>query len=149
MREAAVAAGYKNTPNITTTAGHTLKRPRVLARIAHFESIQPRTVDVRDEKIIAELACIAFASLPSGTNGDVLDSLAEIPDALRPAIQEITELRSKDGGTQYRVKLYDKLRALDQLAKLKGLVRERGGQRVRVRVAFDQSGKGGVEVETG
>lgn len=108
-----------------------MKRPLVRAAIA--EKLQPllRRYDVTTERVVAEIAKIAFAStgdyLRFTSDGEpIIDLSAATPDQLAAlaevTVEDFTEGRGEDARDVRRVKfkLHDKLNGLDKLMKRLG-----------------------------
>jgi len=82
--------------------------------------------DVTDREIVQQLSNIAFVDIDQiiDDNG-YLAKLSDIPADDRQAIQEINQqdyINNKGKpGSRIKVKMYDKLKALDALAKMRGM----------------------------
>ncbi|HKW53837.1 MAG TPA: terminase small subunit, partial [Stellaceae bacterium] len=123
--KAAVRAGYS--PRSAADIGHALRRhPRVMAAIADAMAERARRTQVTADRIVTELARIAFADIRSfadwGENGvDLgLRPAAELSPDDTAAIAEIYG-PGKAGGRP-KLKLHDKRAALELLARHVGLV---------------------------
>lgn len=78
------------------------------------------------ERVIEELARIAFTDYSDlhtwdKDNGIQAADSANIPDDAKGAIIEVNESKGKDGKSKIKIKLADKTRALEGLAKALGL----------------------------
>ena len=120
--QAAIRAGYskKTAPWI---GAENLKKPQIQAEIqARQEKIQDK-LEISQERIIQELAAIAFANgsdfaevIESGDFQSVKFKATEkLPAEKRSAISSI-----KSGSAGMEVKTYDKLRAMELLGKYLG-----------------------------
>lgn len=121
--KAAVRAGYS--PRSAADIGHALRRhPTVMSAIADAMAERERRTQVTADRIVTELARIAFADIRSfatwGDNGTELRPLAEISPDDAAAIAEIYG-PGKAGGRP-KLKLHDKRAALELLARHMGLV---------------------------
>lgn len=133
--EAMAAAGMK--PN-RKTASILRRRPDVDRRIAELveagrvaeERATATALErhcVTKERIIRELAVVAFANMGDYASWrdhavELVDS-ASLPAVDRAAVQHVEEGRAKDGSPIVKLKLHDKLRALELLARILKLLR--------------------------
>jgi phage terminase small subunit len=122
--KAAVRAGYS--PRSAADIGHALLRRHraVMDAVAEAMAERERRTQVTADRIVIELARIAFADIRSfadwGPNGVDLRPLAEISADDAPAIAEIYGA-GKAGGRP-KLKLHDKRAALELLARHIGMV---------------------------
>lgn len=113
-------------PGTAAAAGSRLKRvPAVKAAIKEAIDARTERLRVNADKVVRELARVAFADLSNLAewNGDHLalrpNDGVDIDD--RVAIAELAFVKGASGGSAVRIKLHDKLRALDMLARHLGL----------------------------
>jgi phage terminase small subunit len=108
-----------------------LRRPNVAAAIEARLAERRERMAVTTERVIRELARIAFADM-----GRIMtwsgEALIATPSALlseddRAAIAEIAVVKRKNGDVAARVVLHDKERALEALCRFLGLFGPRGG----------------------
>jgi len=103
-------------------------RADVSGRIDEILGAAAAKNDVTVERVVGELAKIAFASADDffdwGPNGVTIKSKDELPKELRAAIAEAQETPGEFGST-IRIKPYDKLAALDKLGRYLGMFREK------------------------
>jgi len=123
---AAERAGYAKS-TVRQIAYSLMKDPEVAAAIrSEQEKRQKRTL-VTADRVIAELARVAFADLGTlaewGPDGVRLKPNSELSADERAAIAEI----SGDAQSGARAKLHDKMRALEILAKHLGVVGRKPG----------------------
>ena len=122
VSEAAIRAGYS--PASAWSAGSRLKRnPKVAYAIRVGRANEARRAQIAHERVLLELARIAFSDIGEvldWTGGDdiTLRPRREISPHQRAAIAEITPGRMGKGP---RIKLHNKARALDTLARHLGL----------------------------
>lgn len=140
-KAAALAAGYS--PAGAHTRGHeNSKCPECMAEVARLRALEDEKFLIRKNEVIRELAILAMSDL-----GDVLEWGQEpveddeglpvtlpngepvmrpvvtpvnsraIPPALRRAISEVS---MSDKGT-FKVKMHDRMKALEMLARIHGL----------------------------
>jgi phage terminase small subunit len=130
-RDAAIRAGY-SPRSAHVTASRILADPKVRSTIA--ASIEER-FSVTRESIIEELAAIAFANLGDHFSWDEEGRIRSKPSrgltqAQKRAVASIRQVRTKEG-TILQVNLSDKLRALELLARLTGILGEPGTKHLR------------------
>lgn len=126
----AIAAGYS--ARTAHSAG-----PRLLDHVGVRALIQSKSekalakVEVKGEKVLAELATFAFADPASAydENGALLWPLSRMPEKTRRAIASIEtiEQTSPEGvmvGVVRKVKFWDKPKGLDSLGRNEGLFKE-------------------------
>ncbi len=120
---AAIRAGYA--PKNANQAGYRLlQEPAVAAAIAVAQAERSRRTHVSADRVIRELARIAFSDVRKtvtwGPGGLVLRPSAEIDDDVAAAVSEVSE--STQGRVRtLKVKLIDKLAALRLLADHTGV----------------------------
>ena len=104
-----------------------LRDPRVRAELARQRNVLAERTEVTADRVVEELARVAFADLSRcyGSTGALLD-VPQMPEATRRALAgvEVTEVlggESAPGRATSKVKLLDKLRALELLGKRLGM----------------------------
>jgi phage terminase small subunit len=130
---AAIRAGYS--PKRAGSAGHRLKNlPRVREAIAAAQAERLRQVGLSRERVLEELARIAFADIRDFLTWDADGVRLRPMDALTgeqaACVAEIVESGGKTG-KGLRVKLHGKLAALAALARLLGVEARREDERPR------------------
>lgn len=121
--QAAIRAGYS--PSTAGSIGNEiLKKPEISKAIAQAMAERSKRTGVSQDRIVRELAKIAFASLP-----DIVDTFdgSVIASADRDdlaCIQSIKVKQSEDF-TEREVRLADKMRALELLGKHLGMFKDR------------------------
>lgn len=125
--EAAKKAGY-SARSAKQTAAELMANPLVAAAIAAKMARLTSKHEVTSERIIAELARIAFLDprkvMSWGPDGVRFARSDELTDDEAACVVEASETVTEAGGT-IRVKLADKLGALSLLAKIQGLLVDR------------------------
>jgi phage terminase small subunit len=121
--EAARRAGY-SAQSISSTVQRLFRKPRVAAALAEAQAARAERMRIDAEHVLAEYARLGFADLGMiadwGAEGLTVKPRDELGAEERAALAEITEHRGKNGA-RLTVKLFDKPRALDALAKHLGL----------------------------
>ena len=122
--QSAIRAGY-SARNADKIGSELLGKTRVAAAIDRAIAVQTERTLVSADRVIAEFAKIAFANAQSyhGADGNV-QQITDLSNDDAAAIQSFE--RSEDGST--KIKLCDKLKSLDSLAKHLGLLQPDSGE---------------------
>jgi len=120
--QAALRSGYGSNKTSAASLGYqNLRRPAVAAAVAKALAERPGITSVR---IVDEFAKIAFARAGDyatwGPDGVTIKASEDLTDDEQAAIAEVVETKTKDGGTK-RIKLHDKVAALEKLARIFGM----------------------------
>ena len=121
---AAIAAGY--TPsNARSQAARLLRRPDIATALSREMAARAKRCGITPERVIEEFARIAFADMRLfgdwGPEGVELKTSAELGDESAAIIASVADeniSRLYDG---LRIKTFDKLKALESLARIFGL----------------------------
>lgn len=142
-QRSAIAAGYS--PNTALSiASENLRKPDIARAIAERQLALRQKAQVRQEDVLREACRIAFSDIRQiasfGENGMRFCDSEELSDDAARAVAEVTSKtrtisgRSKgDEGyveVERKVKMYDKLRALELVAKLIGAIQPPGTQNI-------------------
>ena len=121
--QAAIRAGYS-----TLTAGaigaENLKKPQIRARIDKALAAQSRRTGVTADRVVRELARVAFANSQDVIDYDdaTVKATAARDDTAAIASVRVKTIPTKDGkGVEREVRMHDKLKALELLGKRYGL----------------------------
>jgi len=137
-RAAAIRAGLGRTPKSATEMASRMKRKATVAA-AIAQLVQERG-NVTGSRVLEEIARIAFAKMSDFARVEkgslVITDTAQLTEDQQAAISEISETVTESGRT-IRVKLHDKGAALDKLAKVLGMYRDR----------IELSGPGGTAIQ--
>ena len=132
--KAYLAAGYKAKSRsiADSSASKLLRLPKIQAYIAELLENKRKASEVTAERIVKELAAIAFHRSKKTTT--IKDGIATVTDSddwddeSSAAVQEIsgeaTQIMGDDSSLvakRLKVKTYDKVRALELLSKINGL----------------------------
>ena len=125
---AAKRAGYREHSAAQNGSGF-LQRPNVAAEVERRLAERRQRTDVTAQRVIRELARIAFADIGrimtwSGDDMTVRPP-GEISEDDRAAIAEVAAVKRKNGDVAARVVLHDKERALEALCRFLGLFNPR------------------------
>lgn len=134
--EKAIGKGKNTKLSANNLAQKMLKRPGVKALIMQAESKELAKVEevmgryaITRERVMDELAKIAFADLRDTVEWDgegnvTIKASSEITDAAAAAIAEIDNQKGPMG-SKTKLKNYDKLKALMDLAKIAGIIEDK------------------------
>jgi phage terminase small subunit len=128
--QAAIRAGF-SPRNASRIGAELLGKTHVAAFIAAAKAERAAKVDISAERVIREIARAAFLDISKAFNEDgSMKPHSEIDEDTRRAIAgiEVTEIRDNDGvviGYTKKLKLWDKLRALELLGKHVGMFDQR------------------------
>ena len=136
--QAAIRAGY-SVRSAAIQGFENLRKPNIQELLTSRRQELLAANDLTPEKIVAELARLAFADMGVyvswGPDGVRLKSSDELPEGATIAVAEVSETTTKDGGT-VKFKLHDKKGALDSLAKHLGMFIERSEQNINLNWRF-------------
>jgi phage terminase small subunit len=127
-RQAAIRAGY-SPRSATQTASYNLARPVIAEAVAEEQAKRLAVIDMRAEEVLSELAAIARANfldyMRIDEAGEPIIDLSGLDHTRAVALADVTieSLTTERKIRRVRVKLQDKLGALDRLARHYGLLR--------------------------
>lgn len=142
-KNAAIRAGYSE--KTARNAANWIKaqnpeKPRLKTLIDQKAAELSRRTGVTAERVIGEIAKIAFANI-----SDIVDPETGkmLDDVKRPDASAVAGIRVKCGEDweEYEVKMHDKIKALDQLGKYLGLFKENIQIEGAVPVIMDDIGR--------
>jgi phage terminase small subunit len=119
--QASIRAGYSK--NSASQLAYTLtKRPRVAAAIRAAMDARAKRTQITADRVLREFARIAFADIRSFTEPGQESLTVKSLDALSADdAAAIAEVRRSSDGKDLKVKLHDKKKALDSIARHLGL----------------------------
>lgn len=127
-RQAAIRSGY-SARSAADLAYRNLRRPAIAAAV---DRGLRQAVSTTRARVVEELAAIAFADAADyfawGPDGVSVKASDGLDRRLTRAVAEVSETRTSAGGA-IRVKLADKLAALEKLARALGMFREQPAER--------------------
>jgi len=130
--QAAIRAGYRQ-KTAYSQGQRMLKNVEIQRRIRELNEERFRRVQIQADDVIQELARIAFSNMGNyahwGPDGVVILPIERLTPGQLAAVAEITETITEAGGNK-RIKLHDKLKALELLGKHLNLF-ERNAERER------------------
>jgi phage terminase small subunit len=102
--------------------------PKIKEALRVAQEDLSRRTEVTQERVIAELAIIVFSNIGDvvswGPEGVSVKSNDELSPEILASIADVSKSGGKEGG-MVRVRLYDKLKALELLGKHLGLFEEK------------------------
>lgn len=102
--------------------------PRVLAALRAITEDAVKQFQVNPNRIVRELSTLIGSNISDvmeiGPGGILVKDFSQLPREITAAVQEVHEVRNAQG-TQIRVKLYDKVAAINTLCKLLGFNKEK------------------------
>lgn len=129
--QAAIRAGYSPKTARAKTS-QLLRNPEIRALIRAGEQERLEQMGVTQERVIMELARIAFSDMRAAVQWDESGAIARASRSLsRDEAAAIAELiantDAQSGSAHVRVKLYDKLKALEMLSRHLGVFKDGSG----------------------
>ena len=110
------------TTQIRRKAANLLSRDRVDERYQYFAGLIAQKLDIREDRILMEVAAIAFAD-PADlyeSDGQTLKNIHQIPAHARVGINKFKTGYTKDG-VFTEIAMESKIKALDQLIRIKNM----------------------------
>lgn len=125
-KAAAVRAGY-SPRSAKYRAAKLLTRPHVQTLIAQAMAARSKATNITAERVLAEIALVGFADLQdhveTGAKGTKIKPFDQMPDGASRALESLAESHGPSGD-RVTIKLHDKMKALEMLAKHLGLCKE-------------------------
>lgn len=151
--DAALKAGYSKA-NAGVIGHQLLKHPIISAEIKRRQKARAKRLEINGENILRELARIGFADVRAYVSvtddGEIrVKATDEMDDDAAAAVQEISQTTTEARGGKRgeieittknrKVKLHDKIRALDLMGRHVGLWKDGIdlGQPITIRMAYD------------
>jgi len=127
--QAAIRAGY-SAKTAASIAEALLRNIEIQQKIAEIQAERAERVKVDADRVVSELAAIAFCDITEAFRSEegklVLKDPATLPDSVRRAIASIAPVQIK-GEIYYKISLHNKLAALESLGKYLGMFGEFNG----------------------
>lgn len=142
-------AGFadQGTPSKNGQASYrVLVNPLVQNRIMYWRQRFDQLLDIEDRRIVVEIAAISLSDpgLLVDETGEML-GLHKLPERIRRAISSVKRTQNNEGDVTWEYKFWDKVKALELLGQVKGMLRARSGAQALVKIKTE---KGTIEVST-
>ena len=125
--QSAIRAGYSERTAYRIGA-ELLQKTSVAEAIAAGQAKRAQRVEITADRVVAELAKIAFADprdlMEWGPNGVRLKDSADLTEEQAASVAEVSETTTKDGGS-LRLKKHDKVKALELLGRHMGMFKDK------------------------
>ena len=125
--KAAIRAGY-SCRTAGSTASRLLQKHNIQTALQESFRLRSVRTEISQDMVLKELATIAFADMAVfatwGPSGVTLVASDELPEAATRAVAEVSEILT-ESGRNIKFKLFDKIRALELLAKHLGMLVEK------------------------
>jgi phage terminase small subunit len=122
-------AGYKHS-RPDALAYDLLRKQDICDALNAAQRERSARTGITADRVLKEIARLAFADpravMAWGPNGVTLRESSELSDDEAAAVAEVSETWTDAGGGSRKVKLHDKVAALEKLARHVGLYEERG-----------------------
>lgn len=119
-KDAAKKAGYKN----TQSANNLLNMPKIADAIREARRDRAERLEITADKVLQEIASVAFANIVDvvewKNGGIIIKDSRELSRLVTAAVAEVSETVTGKSTTT-RVKMHDKMNALEKLMKHLGL----------------------------
>jgi phage terminase small subunit len=123
--QAAVRAGY-SARTAREIGRENLDKPDIQAALQTAFAARSQRVEIDQDWVIRRLARIADLDLRKlFTDDGTLRPIQELPEDVAGAISSVDVIKRKDDAEEYRVRLPDRIRALDLLGRHLGMFRDR------------------------
>jgi phage terminase small subunit len=123
--QAAVRAGY-SARTAREIGRENLDKPDIQAALQTAFAARSQRVEIDQDWVIRRLARIADLDLRKLFTDDcTLRPIQELPEDVAGAISSVDVIKRKDDAEEYRVRLPDRIRALDLLGRHLGMFRDR------------------------
>ena len=138
--QAAIRAGYSQR-RASEIAYQLLQKTPVQDAIAAAQEIREKRLDITADRVVAELARLAFADTTTAVRIEggrvVVQDTDEMDENTRRAISEISETVTTNGGT-LKVKFHDKVKALELLSRHLGILNDKLSVNAKTEVSCDE-----------
>lgn len=109
---------------IWNAASRLMNKPKIASRLQELRAVVSERAMVNATDILNELKAIGFSDLSQLVSwsqaGLTLKNSEDLPAELTALVSEVSETKHRDGTASVKIKLHDKLEALDKMAKMVG-----------------------------
>lgn len=111
----------KNSKSAARNAYAILARDDAKKLLSYFRKKSEKILNVKNERILAEYAAIAFSNISEIFNDDnSIKNISDMPEHVTRSIKSI-KVKSIDNDDVVEITLHDKQKALDKIAEINGL----------------------------
>ncbi len=139
--QAAIRAGY-SAKGATVRGSELLANRNVANAISAGQKSRSKRLEIDADRVVQEFAKVGFANAGDyfdwGPDGITVRSKDDLTPEQQAAVAEVSETTTEHGGT-IRVKLHNKLDALEKLGRHLGLFKDAPPVSVNVNLPTDQS----------
>lgn len=125
--QAAIRAGYKE-GTAGQTAAENLKKPQIKKKIAQLQAEIAKRTEITADMVVRELAAIGFADVRECFDqlGNIMNP-KKLPDSIAKVVAGIDVIEVKKDVKVKKLKLWNKVAALESLAKHLGMYQQDAG----------------------
>ena len=121
-----IEAGYKpgNSSRNAVEAYKLMQNPDIAAVHEHYQHEISKKIDINENRILAEIASIAFCNIANMFEGGKIKDISDVPVSVQRAVKSIKVHvpQGKDvTHSVVNIEMHDKLKALQQIAEIKGI----------------------------
>lgn len=125
--QAAIRAGYSE-KTAKVIGNENLTKPYIQSEIQRLQKTRSKRTEITADRVLKELARIGFANIDDILDFDnesvTIKDSKTLKKKVKSAISEVSKTISKDG-ISIKVKMYDKISALDKIARHLGMYEEK------------------------
>ena len=125
--KAAIRAGYAE-KNAYATGAENLRKPEIKKKIAQLQSEIAKRTEITADMVVRELAAIGFADVREcfDASGNLINP-SKLPDSIAKVVAGIDMIEVKKDVRVKKIKLWNKVQALESLAKHLGMYQQESG----------------------
>ena len=125
--KAAIRAGYAE-KNAYATGAENLRKPEIKKKIAQLQSEIAKRTEIIVDMVVRELAAIGFADVREcfDASGNLINP-SKLPDSIAKVVAGIDMIEVKKDVRVKKIKLWNKVQALESLAKHLGMYQQESG----------------------
>jgi len=125
--KAAIRAGYAE-KNAYATGAENLRKPEIKKKIAQLQSEIAKRTEITADMVVRELAAIGFADVREcfDASGNLINP-SKLPDSIAKVVAGIDVIEVKKDVRVKKIKLWNKVQALESLAKHLGMYQQESG----------------------
>jgi phage terminase small subunit len=141
-KQSAITVGYAPA-SAAVQASRLLTNDNVIAALAERRDLATQEAGVTKAMVVRELAKIAFSDVRNVLGeGGALKDPSEWDDDTAGSVSSLEIVSAGDMATIHKLKTYDKVAALDKLARHLGLFEDGGGTKPNIQFNFGRMERG-------